>query len=79
MKTSKIDKKFKNFKKDNPKTPFIARVDRFFEDTKKEADTKRVMVDWYLRQEDCAQIARGQNREAESDEVFLYTGKFPKN
>ena len=41
---------------DNPRQPFIARVDRFFEDTKKETDQKRVLVDWYLRLEDTSQI-----------------------
>ena len=64
---------------DNPKAPFIARVDRFFEDTKKESDQKRVMVDWYLRLEDCSQI-RKSSRVAERDEIFLYTGKaIPRN
>ena len=43
---------------DNPEAPFIARVDRFFEDTKKESDKKRVIVDWYLRPKDCLQIRK---------------------
>ena len=52
---------------DNPKQPFIARVDRFFEDTKKETDQKRVLVDWYLRLEDTSQI---RNRDFNSYHIF---------
>ena len=64
---------------DNPESPFIARVDCFFEDTKKESDKKRAMVDWYLRPKDCLQI-RKSSRVAKFDEIFLYTGKaLPRN
>ena len=31
---------------DNEKQPFVARVNKFYEDTKKETDKKRVLVDW---------------------------------
>ena len=48
--------KFLAQNQDNPRKPLIARVDRFFEDTKKETDQKRVLVDWYLRLEDTSQM-----------------------
>ena len=31
---------------DNEKQPFVARVNKFYEDTKKETDKKRVLVEW---------------------------------
>ena len=66
--------------KDNPKAPFIARVDRFFEDTKKKCDRKRVVVDWYLRHEDCLKIRPKLGGTASHDEVFQYSGKtIPRN
>ena len=64
---------------DNPEAPFIARVDRFYEDTKKDRDQKRVLVDWYLRLEDCLQV-RKSFRDAAPDEVFLYSERdIPRN
>ena len=60
---------------DNPKQPFIARVDRFFEDTKKETDQKRVLVDWYLRLEDTSQI---RNRDFNSYHIFKASRYFLK-
>ena len=33
---------------DDRKKPFVARVTRFFEDTKMEIDKKRVVVEWYV-------------------------------
>ena len=31
---------------DNRKQPFVAKVNKFYEDTKKETDKKRVLVEW---------------------------------
>ena len=31
---------------DNRKQPFIAKVNKFYEDTKKEKDKKRVLIEW---------------------------------
>ena len=73
----------------------MARVSRFFEDTKLETDKKRVIVEWYessilvihltmsntryLRLGDCNQF-RKTDRESKPDEVFLYAGSnIPKN
>ena len=69
-----------NPNKDNPKAPFIARVDCFFEDTNKKSDRKRAVVDWYLRHEDCLKIRPKLGGTASRDEVFQYSGKtIPRN
>ena len=34
---------------DNRKQPFVAKVNKFYEDTKKEADKKRCLVEWLVQ------------------------------
>ena len=67
--------------KDNPKTPLIARVSRLFEDTKHKTGKKRVLVDWYLRADDCRKIKRVHGKgSAKYNEIFRYSGKsIPRN
>ena len=59
--------------KDNPFAPLVARVDRFFEDTKRETNNKRAMVQWYLTPEYCSQIKKPA-KTVEFNERLLYIG-----
>ena len=34
---------------DNRKQPFVAKVNKFYEDTKKETDKKRCLVEWLVK------------------------------